>query len=82
MSGMIQAFRAIALAERVNTQLVATGIYEALITTATGLIIAIPVTAFHNYFIRKIDCFVVEIEDASSQLIDTLIELEVSGQAS
>ena len=42
VSGMINAFEAIAASEQVNAKLVASGISEALITTATGLIIAIP----------------------------------------
>ncbi len=42
VSGMINAFEAIASSESVNAQLVASGISEALITTATGLVIAIP----------------------------------------
>jgi biopolymer transport protein ExbB len=41
VSGMIHAFEAIAAAEEVSAKLVATGIYEALITTAAGLIVAI-----------------------------------------
>jgi biopolymer transport protein ExbB len=77
VSGMIGAFKSIALAEDVSPKLVATGIYEALITTATGLIIALPCLAFYNYFVHQIDKFVIEMEETSFTLIDNLIDLEV-----
>jgi biopolymer transport protein ExbB len=72
VSGMIHAFEAIAAAEEVSAKLVATGIYEALITTAAGLIVAIPVQAAHNYFDSRIDKFVIDIEESGAELIDTL----------
>jgi biopolymer transport protein ExbB len=72
VSGMIHAFEAIAAAEEVSAKLVATGIYEALITTAAGLIVAIPVQAAHNYFVSRIDKFVIEIEESGAELIDAL----------
>lgn len=72
VSGMIHAFEAIAAAEEVSAKLVATGIYEALITTAAGLIVAIPVQAAHNYFVSRIDKFVIDIEESGAELIDTL----------
>jgi len=76
VSGMINAFEAIAAAEQVNAKLVATGISEALITTASGLIIAIPFQAAYNFFIAQIDRFVIEMEEASSEMIDSLLALE------
>lgn len=72
VSGMIHAFEAIAAAEEVSARLVATGIYEALITTAAGLIVAIPVQAAHNYFISRIDKFVIEMEESGAELVDGL----------
>jgi len=75
VSGMINAFNAIAEAEQVNAKLVASGISEALITTATGLIIAIPMQTFHNYFIAQIDRFIIEMEESSADLVDTLVIL-------
>jgi biopolymer transport protein ExbB len=76
VSGMIHAFQAIAAAEQVSAKLVATGISEALITTLTGLLIAIPVQAAHNYFVSRIDRFVMEMEESSVDLVDTLVDLE------
>ncbi|NIO00907.1 MAG: MotA/TolQ/ExbB proton channel family protein [Candidatus Latescibacteria bacterium] len=78
VSGMISAFAAIAAAEQVSAKLVAKGIQEALITTATGLIIAVPVTIMHNFFVSQIDRFIIEMEEASATVINELIEMETS----
>jgi biopolymer transport protein ExbB len=72
VSGMIHAFEAIAAAEEVSAKLVATGIYEALITTAAGLIVAIPVQTAHNYFVSRIDKFVIDMEESGAELVDVL----------
>jgi biopolymer transport protein ExbB len=76
VSGMISAFAAIAAAEQVSAKLVAKGIEEALITTATGLIIAVPVTIAHSFFVSQIDRFIIEMEEASAELVDELLDLE------
>jgi len=76
VSGMIHAFEAIAAAEQVSAKLVANGISEALITTAAGLMIAIPVQLANNFFISRIDRFVLEMEEASIELVDTLVDME------
>jgi len=76
VSGMINAFEAIAASEQVNAKLVASGISEALITTATGLIVAIPATIAYNYFVSTIDRFVIEMEETSAELIDELERLK------
>jgi biopolymer transport protein ExbB len=55
---------------------VASGISEALITTATGLAIAIPIQALHNFFVSRIDKLIIEMEESSSDLVDTLTEIE------
>ena len=76
VAGMIIAFGAIELAGEVDATLVAGGIKVALITTATGLTIAIPVNIAHNYFVAKIDGLVIEMEETSQRLIETLHEIE------
>lgn len=76
VAGMIIAFGAIELAGEVDATLVAGGIKVALITTATGLAIAIPVNIAHNYFVSKIDGLVIEMEETSQNLIETLHEME------
>lgn len=72
VSGMINAFEAIAASEQVNAKLVASGISEALITTAAGLIVAVPATVAYNYFVGTIDRFVIEMEETSSELLEEL----------
>ncbi len=76
VSGMIKAFGEIAAAKNVEASLVAGGIQEALITTATGLVIAIPIQMAHNYFIARIGRFVIDMEEAGIYLVDTLAEME------
>lgn len=75
VSGMINAFEAIARAGDIEPSLVASGISEALITTATGLAIAIPIQAAHNFFVSKIDKLVIDMEESSTALLDTLVEM-------
>jgi biopolymer transport protein ExbB len=77
VSGMISAFASIAAAEQVSAKVVASGIEEALITTATGLIIAIPASIGHSFFVSQIDRFVLEMEEASAELVNELIEMGV-----
>jgi len=76
VSGMINAFEAIANSDQVNAKLVASGISEALITTATGLVLAIPATLAYNYFVSSIDRFTIEMEEAAMELIEALETLK------
>lgn len=57
VSGMINAFRAIAAVEQVSASVVARGIYEALLTTVTGLSIAVPAFFFFEIFQFLIERF-------------------------
>ena len=72
VSGMIGAFKSIAEATEVNAQIVANGIYEALITTVFGLIIAIITMIAHSLFSHVVDRFAFEVEKTCSQLITEL----------
>ena len=72
--GMIAAFDQIRMAGNVSAQLVAGGIQIALITTVTGLIIAVILQIFYNYILSKIDGLVNAMEDSSITLIDMLIK--------
>ncbi|HET7273887.1 MAG TPA: MotA/TolQ/ExbB proton channel family protein [Longimicrobiaceae bacterium] len=78
--GMIEAFQAIELAGEVEATLVARGIKIALITTAAGLIIAIPVSIAHNYFVSKIDRLVIDMEESAQRTIDHLHEAELAAR--
>jgi biopolymer transport protein ExbB len=75
--GMIEAFAAIEAAGEVEATLVAAGIKVALITTAAGLTIAIPINIAHNYFVSKIDRLVIDMEESAQKMIDTLHAMEV-----
>jgi biopolymer transport protein ExbB len=70
--GMIQAFQAIELAGEVEATLVAGGIKVALITTAAGLVIAIPINIAHNYFVTRIDRLVIDMEESAQKMVDAL----------
>jgi biopolymer transport protein ExbB len=76
VSGMIGAFKSIAEATEVNAQIVANGIYEALITTVFGLIIAIIAMIFHSIFSHMVDKFAGEIEKTCSDLIAEISDLQ------
>lgn len=68
--GMMQAFNAIASASAMGRpELLAAGISEALITTAAGLIVAIPALILYLYFVGRVDALVMEIDDYGQQLV-------------
>jgi biopolymer transport protein ExbB len=73
--GMIIAFQAIARAGDVEPTIVANGISIALITTAGGLIVAIPTQIAHNLCVWLIDRVVVNMDESMNKLIDTLVDL-------
>lgn len=74
--GMIAAFDSIQAAGDVNAALVAGGIKVALITTVSGLVVAMILQVFYNYIVSKVDSIVNEMEDASISLIDILIRYQ------
>jgi len=76
VTGMISAFRSIAEATEVNAQIVANGIYEALITTVFGLIIAITAMIAHSLFSHRVDKFASRVEGACSGLISQMDETD------
>lgn len=73
VSGMIGAFKSIASATDVNAQLVAGGIYEALITTVYGLIIAIIASIAYNLFVQRVDNFAAETSKAVNDIVPLLL---------
>ena len=78
VTGMIGAFRSIAEAADVNAQIVAGGIYEALITTVFGLAIAIVAMSAHSIFTHRVDKFASEVEVVCSDLIIGISESGIS----
>ncbi len=72
--GMIHAFSVIAKAGTGRPELIASGISEALLTTAAGLIVAIPTLAGYHYLRGKIDRYVVEMEEVALSFLEGLAE--------
>ena len=75
---MVEAFRAIAAANDISPSIVADGISTALLTTMFGLVVAILIQIINNYYISRIDQLIVDMEESSVDLVDTLIEMERS----
>jgi len=76
VTGMIQVFGRVAdefnVGGQANPGMLAGGIWEALITTAAGLCVAIPAFLMHRYLTSKLDAFVLELEEASNAILDAI----------
>jgi biopolymer transport protein TolQ len=70
--GVMIAFIGVATSGTANIASVAPGIAEALITTAFGLVAAIPAAIGYNYFVHRLDRFSGELEGFASEFIGTL----------
>jgi biopolymer transport protein ExbB len=68
--GIIRAFRDISITGSGGMDVVIGGVSEALITTATGLAVAVPAVIFYNYFSRRIEGFVNDMELCASEIGD------------
>jgi biopolymer transport protein ExbB len=79
VAGMIAAFGAIEEAGQVEASLVAGGIKVALITTATGLIVAVPVNIGYNFFVTRIDKLIVDMEEGTGAVLRMIWGLENDG---
>ena len=74
VTGMIAAFRTIELLSgAVNPSDLAGGIWEALLTTAFGLIVGIIAYGFYNYYVNRVGRFVFEMESGSEEFLDLVI---------
>jgi biopolymer transport protein ExbB len=72
--GIINAFNGIKAEENAGIGAVSQGIAEALVTTALGLLVAVPAVWAFNYFTNKIETFTVEMDNSSSELIDYFLK--------
>jgi len=72
--GIINAFSAMGDAGQAGIGAVASGISEALFTTALGLLVAVPAVWLFNYFTGKVDGFIVEMDNSASELVDYFIK--------
>jgi biopolymer transport protein ExbB len=79
VTGMISSFEGLAEVGLGQPEVVAGGISEALITTATGLSIALPVQAAYNYFSNRVSQFALDMEISVSVLLETFNEIESEG---
>jgi biopolymer transport protein ExbB len=70
--GIIRAFRDISAAGSGGMDVVIGGVAEALITTATGLAVAVPSVILYNYFSRRIERFQTDMELAASEIQDLI----------
>jgi biopolymer transport protein ExbB/biopolymer transport protein TolQ len=77
--GVVNAFQGMATSGSGGIAAISSGISEALITTAFGLLVALPAVWAFNYFTNKIENLVVEMTYTSKELIDYLIR-GVSGE--
>jgi biopolymer transport protein ExbB len=75
---MIGAFESIAEANNISPAVVADGIKVALITTVSGLIVAIILQIFYNYILSKVDSITNDMENASITLIDMLAKNRIA----
>jgi len=74
VAGIINAFRNIAATGSGGMSVVSGGIAEALVTTALGIFVAIPAVAAFNYFTGRIENFHIEMNRASTQLVNRLFK--------
>jgi len=72
--GILHAFDAIATQKIAGIGADAGGISEALVTTAFGLLVAIPAVMAFNYFSGRVEAFDVEMDNSSSELIDYFLK--------
>ena len=80
VAGMIIAFEAIAQAGEVDPSLVAGGIKVALLTTAAGLVIAIPVNIGYNFFVTRIDSLILDMETGAQRILNVAWDMEKDGR--
>jgi biopolymer transport protein ExbB/TolQ len=73
--GIIRAFRDIAQSSSGGINVVVNGISEALVCTAAGLCVAVPAVIAYNYFEKKIDGFITDMELCASETLDLLNSL-------
>ncbi|MBN2372303.1 MotA/TolQ/ExbB proton channel family protein [bacterium] len=80
VTGMIKAFMVIQeMGGAVNASVLAGGIWEALLTTALGLAVALPTVVAYNYLVGKVDHFAHDMQDSSVEFLDVLQESRLCG---
>ena len=72
--GILNAFQEMSKSKTTGLGAVAGGISEALVTTAIGLLVAIPAVMMFNYLTGRVEAFDVEMDNSSSELIDYFLK--------
>ena len=67
--GIIRAFHSLSVSGSAGPTVIAAGIAEALITTAAGLVVAVPAVVFYNYYLRRVETVMSEIESISKKVL-------------
>lgn len=81
VTGMIKAFGAMAGAEMLSGGVVAAGISEALITTAGGLLVAVPTVMAYNLLVNRVEHYILMLEDAATEMVDFIYVNGLSSSA-
>jgi biopolymer transport protein ExbB len=76
VQGMVGAFQQIEAANDISPAIVAGGISEALLTTLFGLVVAMIIQVFYNFFNSRIDKLILDMEESSVELMDALVDLD------
>ncbi len=76
VAGMVDAFDSIKTANDISPAVVAGGISKALLTTLFGLVVAMIIQVFFNYFSSRIDKLIIDMEESSVELMDALVDLQ------
>jgi biopolymer transport protein ExbB len=67
--GIIRAFHSLSVSGSAGPSVISAGIAEALVTTAAGLVVAVPAVIFYNYFLRRVETVMSEIESISKKVL-------------
>ena len=70
--GIIRAFHDISAAGAGGMSIVIGGVAEALVCTATGLFVAIPAVIAYNYFTKRVERFITDMELCASEFMDLI----------
>ncbi|MGD8395040.1 MAG: MotA/TolQ/ExbB proton channel family protein [Candidatus Eiseniibacteriota bacterium] len=74
--GIMRAFHDMALSGSAAPSVVAAGVAEALVTTAAGLVVAVPAVLLYNYFSRRINVMLTVAENHTRALREALVEIQ------
>jgi biopolymer transport protein ExbB len=67
--GIIRAFHSLSVSGSAGPSVISAGIAEALMTTAAGLVVAVPAVIFYNYYLRRVETVMNEIESISKKVL-------------